>query len=93
MQIKQKKTKANKKLKIIKVLDSTNLHKNFTKAIVSYATRQQFVIYKLLGEQKGQEFLELMQTLKNKLSNLTHIQKYTKNDEMLRTFRIIGYFL
>ncbi|CAD8164815.1 unnamed protein product [Paramecium pentaurelia] len=75
--------------KITKVLDTTNFHKNFAKAIVAYAIRQQIIILKILGEQKGQEFLELIQSLKNKLSNLTHLIKHTCNPDFLKTFRIL----
>ncbi|CAD8065351.1 unnamed protein product [Paramecium primaurelia] len=74
---------------IVKILDKTNFHKNFAKAIVAYAIRQQIIILKILGEQKGQEFLELIQSLKNKLSNLTHLIKHTCNPEFLKTFRIL----
>ncbi|CAD8173803.1 unnamed protein product [Paramecium pentaurelia] len=86
-----KKKKASTNTKIHEVLDSTNLHKNFTKALIAYTLRQQFIIYKLLGETKGQEFLDLMQTVKNKLCNLTHILQFTKNDEFLKAFRTLGF--
>ncbi|CAK64087.1 unnamed protein product (macronuclear) [Paramecium tetraurelia] len=82
--------KQKKNTKTPQVLDSTNLHKNFTKALIAYAIKQQFIIYKLLGEAKGQEFLELMHTIKNKLCNLTHILQMTKNDEFLKAFRTLG---
>ncbi|CAD8072302.1 unnamed protein product [Paramecium sonneborni] len=87
--IEKKKVQRDAKLKDI--LDSTNLHKNFTKALVAYAIRQQFIIYKLLGEKKGQSFLELMHTVKNKLCNLAHILQFTRNDEFLKTFRTLGF--
>ena len=47
------KKKELKNVKLKDVLESTNLHKNFTKALIAYAIRQQFIIYKLLGETKG----------------------------------------
>ncbi|CAK79831.1 unnamed protein product (macronuclear) [Paramecium tetraurelia] len=87
--IKKKKELPN--TKIHEVLDSTNLHKNFAKALIAYTLRSQFIIYKLLGEKKGQEFLDLMQSVKNKLCNLTHILQFTKNDEFLRAFRTLGF--
>ncbi|CAD8066375.1 unnamed protein product [Paramecium sonneborni] len=94
---KKQRNLVNEKKKVIKdakfkdVLDSTNLHKNFTKALVAYAIRQQFIIYKLLGETKGQSFLELMHSVKNKLCNLAHILQFTKNDEFLKAFRTLGF--
>ncbi|CAD8075266.1 unnamed protein product [Paramecium sonneborni] len=88
--ITNKKKQAFKSSKTLKELDTTNFHKNFAKAIVAYSIRQQFFIFKILGEQKGQEFLELLQSLKSKLSNLTHIVKHTSNPEFLKTFRILG---
>ncbi|CAD8176437.1 unnamed protein product [Paramecium octaurelia] len=88
--ITNEKNESSKSKKTFKVLDTTNLHKNFSKAIVAYAIRQQFLIFRILGEQKGQEFLELLQSLKNKLSNLTHFVKHTSNLEFQKTFRILG---
>ncbi|CAD8154276.1 unnamed protein product [Paramecium pentaurelia] len=87
----KKKKQVSKNTKTHEILDSTNYHKNFTKALIAYAIRQQFIIYKLLGETKGQQFLELMHSVKNKLCNLTHILQMTKNDEFLKAFRTLGF--
>ncbi|CAD8166811.1 unnamed protein product [Paramecium pentaurelia] len=88
--ITNEKKQSSKSTKTFKALDTTNFHKNFAKAIVAYAIRQQFLIFRILGEQKGQEFLELLQSLKNKLSNLTHFAKHTSNSDFQKTFRILG---
>lgn len=45
----------------------------------------------MLGEEKGNEFIELMTFLKMKLGNPNHIIRHTQDEDFLRAFRILGY--
>ncbi|CAK87322.1 unnamed protein product (macronuclear) [Paramecium tetraurelia] len=88
-----KSTKSNLTKNIQKpnlLVKSTNIQKNYAKAIVSYACRQRTIIFETLGEEKGEEFIKLMNRLKNKLRNIAHITKYTHAEEFLSLFRILG---
>ncbi|CAD8099887.1 unnamed protein product [Paramecium sonneborni] len=89
-------TKQEKKILLKKVqqpnflVKSTNIQKNYAKAIVSFACRQRNLIQKILGEIRAQEFLKLMNRLRNKLRNIAHITRFTQNEDFLQMFRILG---
>ncbi|CAD8186705.1 unnamed protein product [Paramecium pentaurelia] len=72
------------------LVKSTNIQKNYAKAIVSFACRQRNLIYQILGEIRAQEFLKLMNRLRNKLRNIAHITRYTHQEDFLKMFRILG---
>ncbi|CAD8065670.1 unnamed protein product [Paramecium sonneborni] len=72
------------------LVDSTNIQKNFSKAIVQYALRQKKTVYQILGEEKGNQFLLFMSELVNQLRNLFHLVKYTQDEEYLKLIRILG---
>ncbi|CAD8071417.1 unnamed protein product [Paramecium sonneborni] len=72
------------------LVDSTNIQKNFSKAIVQYALRQKKTVYEILGEEKGNKFLLFMSELVNQLRNLFHLVKYTQDEEYLKLIRILG---
>ncbi|CAD8080356.1 unnamed protein product [Paramecium primaurelia] len=72
------------------LVKSTNIQKNYAKAIVSFACRQRNLIYQILGEIRAQEFLKLMNRLRNKLRNIAHITRYTHQQDFLKMFRILG---
>ncbi|CAK66879.1 unnamed protein product (macronuclear) [Paramecium tetraurelia] len=72
------------------LVDSTNIQKNFSKAIVQYALRQKKTVYQILGEEKGNQFLLFMSELVNQLRNLFHLVKYTQDEEYLKAIRILG---
>ncbi|CAK90491.1 unnamed protein product (macronuclear) [Paramecium tetraurelia] len=90
----QKKIKKNNLLKKSQkpnyLVKSTNIQKNYAKAIVSFACRQRNLIYQILGETGAQEFLKLMNRLRNKLRNIAHITRYTHQENFLQMFRILG---
>ncbi|CAD8084219.1 unnamed protein product [Paramecium primaurelia] len=86
--IKANLTKNIQKLNLL--VKSTNIQKNYAKAIVSYACRQRTIIFETLGEERGEEFIKLMNHLKNKLRNIGHITKYTHVEEFLSLFRVLG---
>ncbi|CAK89700.1 unnamed protein product (macronuclear) [Paramecium tetraurelia] len=80
-----------KKIKTPNLLvKSTNIQKNYAKAMVSYACRQRALVFETLGEQGGEEFLKLMIRLKNRLRNVAHITRFTHVEEFLSLFRILG---
>ncbi|CAD8181258.1 unnamed protein product [Paramecium pentaurelia] len=88
-----KSTKLNLIKKIQKpnlLVKSTNIQKNYAKAMVSYACRQRTLVFDTLGEERGQEFLKLMIRLKNRLRNVAHIIRFTHVEEFLTLFRILG---
>ncbi|KAM3132541.1 hypothetical protein pb186bvf_015354 [Paramecium bursaria] len=68
---------------------STNVQKNFAKAIVSFACKNRKILEKLLGQETS-PFLRLMNSLKNKLRNVTHITQHTEDEKYLLAFRIIS---
>ncbi|CAD8152343.1 unnamed protein product [Paramecium octaurelia] len=72
------------------LVKSTNIQKNYAKAMVSYACRQRTLVFETLGEQGGEEFLKLMIRLKNRLRNVAHITRFTHVEEFLSLFRILG---
>ncbi|CAK71429.1 unnamed protein product (macronuclear) [Paramecium tetraurelia] len=72
------------------LVDSTNIQKNFSKAIVQYALRQKKTVFQILGEEKGNQFLLFMSELVNQLRNLFHLVKYTQDEEYLKVIRILG---
>ncbi|CAK86771.1 unnamed protein product (macronuclear) [Paramecium tetraurelia] len=72
------------------LVKSTNIQKNYAKAIVSFACRQKHLICSILGETRAQEFLKLMNRLRNKLRNIAHIKRYTHHQDFLMMFRILG---
>lgn len=45
---------------------------------------------KLLGEKKAKELIALMSTLRNRIGNLSHIIRYTNDEEILQMVRIMG---
>ncbi|CAD8051074.1 unnamed protein product [Paramecium sonneborni] len=69
---------------------STNIQKNYAKAIVQYIIRQRIEILKYLDEKQGIEFLKILTQLKNNIKNINHIKKYLKDDSQLKLFRIIA---
>ncbi|CAD8051807.1 unnamed protein product [Paramecium primaurelia] len=83
------KQKSGKK-KINLLQKSTNIQKNYAKAIVSYACGQRVIIINTLGKKKGIEFLKIINQLKNKLKNINHIKNYTQKESYLSMFRILG---
>ncbi|CAD8093554.1 unnamed protein product [Paramecium sonneborni] len=72
------------------LVKSTNIQKNYAKAIVCYACRQRSIVFKRLGDDRGQEFLKLMNCLKNKLRNIGHITRFTHFEDFIQLFRILG---
>ncbi|CAD8071760.1 unnamed protein product [Paramecium primaurelia] len=72
------------------LVKSTNIQKNYAKAIVSFACRQKNLIQQTLGDIRAQEFLKLMNRLRNKLRNIAHITRYTHHEDFLMMFRILG---
>ncbi|CAD8100983.1 unnamed protein product [Paramecium sonneborni] len=88
---KSNKLKQSKKIQKPNFLvKSTNIQKNYAKAIVQYACRQRSIIFDTLGDDRGQEFLQLMNRLKNRLRNIGHITRYTHFEDFLQLFRILG---
>ncbi|CAD8062032.1 unnamed protein product [Paramecium sonneborni] len=83
------KQKSGKK-KINLLQKSTNIQKNYAKAIISYACGQRILIINTLGKKKGIEFLKIINKLKNKLKNINHIKNYTQKESYLSMFRILG---
>ncbi|CAD8134215.1 unnamed protein product [Paramecium octaurelia] len=71
-------------------LKSTNISKNYAKAIILFMIRQRIEILQYLGEKQGIEFLKILTSLKNNIKNIKHIKKYLKDDTQLRLFRIIA---
>ncbi|CAD8049810.1 unnamed protein product [Paramecium sonneborni] len=69
---------------------STNIQKNYAKAIVQYIIRQRIEILKYLGEKQGIEFLKILTQLKNNIKNINHIKKYFNDDTQQKLFRIIA---
>ncbi|CAD8053879.1 unnamed protein product [Paramecium primaurelia] len=69
---------------------STNIQKNYAKAIVQFMIRQRIEILKYLGEKQGIEFLKILTQLKNNIKNINHIKKHLKEDNQLCLFRIIA---
>lgn len=43
----------------------------------------------VLGEQKAFKFFQLVKKIQNKIRNITHIRKYTKDEEYIKLFRIL----
>ncbi|CAD8069533.1 unnamed protein product [Paramecium sonneborni] len=83
------KQKSGKK-KINLLQKSTNIQKNYAKAIISYSCGQRVLIINTLGKKKGIEFLKIINQLKNKLKNINHIKNYTQKESFLSMFRILG---
>ncbi|CAD8049875.1 unnamed protein product [Paramecium primaurelia] len=69
---------------------STNIQKNYAKAILQYILRQRIEIMKYLGEKQGIEFLKIITQLKNNIKNVKHLIKYTNNEKQLKLFRILS---
>ncbi|CAK55820.1 unnamed protein product (macronuclear) [Paramecium tetraurelia] len=69
---------------------STNIQKNYAKAIVQYILRQRIEVLKYLGEKQGIEFLKLLTQLKNNIKNVKHLIKYTNDDKQQKLFRILS---
>ncbi|CAK90714.1 unnamed protein product (macronuclear) [Paramecium tetraurelia] len=69
---------------------STNIQKNYAKAIVQYVLRQRVEILKYLGEKQGIEFLKLLTQLKNNIKNVKHLIRYTNDEKQLKLFRILS---
>ncbi|CAD8046232.1 unnamed protein product [Paramecium primaurelia] len=70
---------------------STNIQKNYAKAIVQYIIRQRIEILKYLGEKQGIEFLKILTQLKNNIKNINHIKKHLIDNDQQKLFRIIAY--
>lgn len=43
----------------------------------------------VLGEKKAFKFFQLVKKIQNKTRNITHIRKYTKDEEYLKLFRML----
>ncbi|CAD8136730.1 unnamed protein product [Paramecium pentaurelia] len=69
---------------------STNIQKNYAKAIVQYILRQRIEILNYLGEKQGIEFLKLLTQLKNNIKNVKHLIRYTNNEKQQKLFRILS---
>ncbi|CAD8048582.1 unnamed protein product [Paramecium sonneborni] len=69
---------------------STNIQKNYAKAIVQYILRQRIEILNYLGEKQGIEFLKLLSQLKNNIKNVKHLIRYTNDEKQQKLFRILS---
>ncbi|CAD8065349.1 unnamed protein product [Paramecium primaurelia] len=68
---------------------STNLQKNYAKAIILYIKQQNPIIVKELGQKKAINFYRVINKIQNKIRNLTHIRKYTRDEDFIKLFRIL----
>ncbi|CAK72245.1 unnamed protein product (macronuclear) [Paramecium tetraurelia] len=71
-------------------LKSTNIQKNYAKAIAQYIIRQRVEILRQLGEKGGLEFLRILTQLKNSIKNINQIKKHLIDNDQLKLFRIIA---
>ncbi|CAD8158956.1 unnamed protein product [Paramecium octaurelia] len=72
-------------------LKSTNIQKNYAKAIAQYIIRQRVEILRQLGEKGGLEFLRILTQLKNSIKNINHIKKHLVENNQLKLFRILAH--
>ncbi|CAD8161133.1 unnamed protein product [Paramecium octaurelia] len=68
---------------------STNLQKNYARAVILYVKQQNSSIVKELGQKRATHFFRFVTKIKNKIRNLSHINNYTRDEEFIRLFRIL----
>ncbi|CAK74681.1 unnamed protein product (macronuclear) [Paramecium tetraurelia] len=68
---------------------STNLQKNYARAVILYIKQQNSSIVKELGQKKATYFFRFITKIQNKIRNLSHINNYTRDEEFIRLFRML----
>ncbi|CAD8088204.1 unnamed protein product [Paramecium sonneborni] len=71
------------------LIGSTNLQKNYAKAVILYIKQQNVAVVAELGDKKAVKFYRLIRKLQNNIKNITHITKYTRDEDFIRVFRIL----
>ncbi|CAD8075268.1 unnamed protein product [Paramecium sonneborni] len=68
---------------------STNIQKNYAKAVILYIKQQNAVVVAQLGEKKAFKFYRVVKKMQNNIRNLTHVNKYTRDEDFIKLFRIL----
>ncbi|CAK79393.1 unnamed protein product (macronuclear) [Paramecium tetraurelia] len=68
---------------------STNIQKNYAKAVILYIKQQNATVISQLGDKKASKFYRLVKKMQNNIRNLSHISKYTRDEDFIQLFRIL----
>ncbi|CAD8166813.1 unnamed protein product [Paramecium pentaurelia] len=68
---------------------STNIQKNYAKAVILYIKQQNAIVVSQLGDKKALKFYRLVKKMQNNIRNLSHISKYTRDEDFIKIFRIL----